>query len=72
MVTNVNIAEGTIQRLKALLREEVEVLARATHADYFGAWDHYSHNSFKMYTVLLTEMLYSTRLIDMKLIRVVR
>ena len=75
VVTNLNIAEGSMQRFTALLREEVEVIARAaraTHAFYFGTWDHQSHSGSNRYTALLTEVVYGTGPTDQRLIRVVR
>ena len=72
VVTNLNIAEGSIQRFTALLREEVEVVTRAMHAFYFGTWDHWSHSVSNRYTALLTELIYGTRPTDQRLIRVVR
>ena len=71
VVTNLNIAEESIQRFTVLLREELEVVASSTHAFYFGTWDHGSHSCSNRYTALLTEMIYGTRPTDQRLIRVV-
>ena len=55
-----------------MLREEVEVVVRVTHALYFGTWDLWSHCSSNMDTALLTEMVYGKRPTGKRMIKILR
>ena len=55
-----------------MLREEVEVVARVTHAFYFGTWDLWSHWGSNMDTSLPTEMVYGKRPTGKRMIKILR
>ena len=61
-----------IQRFTALLRGEIEVIARATHAFHFGTWDHWSHSGSNGCAALLAEMTHNKRATGKRLVSVLR
>ena len=64
--------DDSAKRFTALLTEETEAIASATHAFHFGMWETWSHSGSSEYTALVAEMTDDKRPTGKRLISVLR